>query len=83
MTARHGLSAGTTIAIERAGRTHRGDDRALLPATSGRPVTLLACGSAMVDVRQLPDEFVGLPVAFLQVPAAPMAFVGCEWKAPA
>ncbi len=34
-----------------------------------RLVSLSACETAMVDVRQLPDEFVGLPAAFMQAGA--------------
>ncbi len=40
-----------------------------LRLSANRWVALSACETAMVDVQQLPDEFVGLPAAFLQAGA--------------
>ena len=41
-----------------------------LRLSGNRWVALSACETAMVDVQHLPDEFVGLPAAFLQAGAA-------------
>ena len=41
-----------------------------LRLSANRWVALSACETAMVDVLQLPDEFIGLPAAFLQAGAS-------------
>ncbi len=41
-----------------------------LRLSANRWVALSACETAMVDVQHLPDEFVGLPAAFLQAGAS-------------
>ena len=43
-----------------------------------RLVTLSACETAMVDVARLPDEFIGLPSAFLQAGAC--GVIGTLWS---